>query len=154
MTDQGGHAHACHDWRGAPRHLQLRLPASGRPVRLTRQITREVLTAWQLAQVEETAVLLVSELVTNAVRHARGTDAITVELEVVRTCLRIEVYRCRPGLAVPRAAGEFDESGFGSVLMDSLAGQWGVRETMTGTSMWAKLDIRAEPGPRRADPRR
>ena len=98
MTDQSGHAHACHGETGAtPRHLQLTLPDSGRPVRLSRHVTHEVLVAWRLAHVEETAVLLVSELVTNAARHARPTDAITLELEATRTCLRIEVYRCLAG---------------------------------------------------------
>jgi anti-sigma regulatory factor (Ser/Thr protein kinase) len=149
MSNQGRHGHACHGRTGAARrHLQLTLPASGQPARLARQVTREVLAAWRLAHAEETAVLLVSELVANAVRHARSTDAITLELEVVQTCLRIEVYRYRPGLAVPRTAGEFDESDFGSFLVNSLAGQWGVRETMTGTTAWAELDIRGEPGPR------
>jgi anti-sigma regulatory factor (Ser/Thr protein kinase) len=112
MTDQGRYVHACHSRTGATRrHLQLTLPASGQPVRLARQVTREVLTAWRLAHVEETAVLLVSELVTNAVRHATSTDAITLELQVVQTWLRIEAYRCRPGLAVPRTTGEFGVQG-------------------------------------------
>jgi hypothetical protein len=94
-------------------------------VRLARQVTREVLTAWRLAHMEETAVLLVSELVTNAARHATSTDAITLELRVVQTWLRIEAYRCRPRLAVVRTAGEFDESGFEFALVDCLAGKWG-----------------------------
>jgi serine/threonine-protein kinase RsbW len=148
VTDQGRYAHACPGRTGATqRHLQLTLPASGQPVRLARQVTREVLTAWQLAHAEDSAVLLVSELVTNAVRHARSTDAITLELEAVRTWLRIEVYRCRPGLAAPRSPGEFDESGFGFVLVDSLADKWGVRDTVTGKAVWAELDVRGEPGP-------
>ena len=126
MTDQGRYVHACHSRTGAARrHLQLTLPASGQPVRLARQVTREVLTAWRLAWVEETAVLLVSELVTNAVRHATSTGAITLELQVVQTWLRIEAYRCRPGLPVPRSTGEFDESGFEFALVDCLAGKWG-----------------------------
>jgi len=116
-------------------------------VRLARQVTREALAAWGLAHVEETAVLLVSELVTNAVRHATSTDAITLELEVVHTWLRIEAYRSRPGLALPRTTGEFDESGFEFALVDSLADRWGVRETVTGKTAWAELDVRGEPGP-------
>jgi hypothetical protein len=133
---------------GARRHLQLTVPACGLPVRLARQVTREVLTDWGLARVEETAVLLVSELVTNAVRHATCTDAITLELEVAQTWLRIEAYRCRPGLPAPRTTGEFDESGFEFALVDSLADKWGVRETVAGKSAWAELDIRVEPGPK------
>jgi anti-sigma regulatory factor (Ser/Thr protein kinase) len=126
MTDQGRNIHPCRRRSGAARgHLQLTLPACGQPVRLARQVTRGALTAWGLAHVEETAVPLVSELVTNAVRHAASTDAITLELEVVQTWLRIEAYRCRPGLAMPRTAGEFDEAGFGFALVDSLGGKWG-----------------------------
>jgi serine/threonine-protein kinase RsbW len=146
MSDEGRYAHACHGRTGAARrHVQLTLPASGQPVRLARQVAREVLAAWQLAYAEETAVQLVSELVTNAVRHAASTDTITLELEAGRTSLRIEVYRCRPGLAVPRTAGEFDPSDFGSVLVESLADRWGVRETMTGTTAWAQIEVK--PGP-------
>jgi serine/threonine-protein kinase RsbW len=142
MSDQDRYDHACQSGTGAARrHLQLTLPACGLPVRLARQVTREVLAAWRLACVEETAVLLVSELVTNAVRDATDADAITLELQVVQTWLRIEAYRCRPGLAVPRTTGEFDESGFEFALMDSLADEWGVRETVTGKTAWAVLDL-------------
>jgi serine/threonine-protein kinase RsbW len=147
MSDQGDDGPACHGRAGAARHLQLTLPAGGLPVRLARQVTREVLAAWGLAHVEETAVLLVSELVTNAVRDAAGTDAITLDLQVVHTWLRIEAYRCRPGLALPRTTGEFDESGFEFALMNSLADKWGVRETVTGKTAWAELDVRGGPGP-------
>ncbi|HTZ22701.1 MAG TPA: ATP-binding protein [Streptosporangiaceae bacterium] len=142
MSDQGRYDHAGHGGTGAARrHLQLTLPACGLPVRLARQVTREVLAAWRLAHLEETAVLLVSELVTNAVRDAASTSAITLELRVVHTWLRMEAYRCRPGLAMPRTTGEFDEPGFGFALVDCLAGKWGWiawpasgewRETVTG----------------------
>ena len=98
MSDQGRYGHAGHGRTGtARRHLQLTLPTCGQPVRLARQVTREVLAAWQLAHVQETAGPLVSELVANAVRDAASTSAITLELQVVHTWLRIEAYRCRPG---------------------------------------------------------
>ena len=146
MSDQGRYGHACHGRTGAAQQqVQLTLPACGLPVRLARQVTREVLSAWRLAHVEETAILLVSELVTNAVRDAACTDVITLELEVAQTWLRIEAYRWRPGLALPRTTGEFDESGFEYALVDSLADRWGVRETVTGKTAWAELDIRGEP---------
>ena len=155
MSEQGRYGHAGHGRTGtARRHLQLTLPASGQPVRLARQVTREVLAAWQLAHVQETAGPLVSELVTNAVQDATGTDVITLELQVVHTWLRIEAYRCRPGPAMPRAAGEFDQPGSGLALVDCLAGQWGWiawpargewRETMTGDTARAELDAHGEP---------
>ena len=156
MSDQGRYGHACHGRTGtARRHLQLTLPACGQPVRLARQVTREVLAAWRLAHVEETAVLLVSELVTNAVRDAASTSAITLELQVVHTWLRIEAYRCPPGPAMPRTTGESDQPGSGFALVDCLAGKWAwiawpargeVRETLTGETAWAELDVHGEPG--------
>jgi serine/threonine-protein kinase RsbW len=156
MSDQGKYGHACHGPTGpARRHLQLTLPACGQPVRLARQVTREVLAAWRLAHVEETAVLLVSELVTNAVRDAASTSAITLELQVVHTWLRIEAYRCPPGPAMSRTMGEPDQPDSGFALVDCLAGKWGwiawpargeVRETLTGEIAWAELDVHGEPG--------
>jgi len=140
MSDQDRYGDACHDRTGAGRrHLQVTLPACGQPVLLARQVTREVLTAWRLAHVEETAVPLVSELVTNAAKDATSSDAITLELQVVQTWLRIQAYRCRPGLAAPRTPGEFDESGLGFALVDCLAGKWGwiawpASECVTGGS--------------------
>ena len=156
MSDQGRYGHACHGRTGAARrHLQLTLPACGQPVRLARQVTRGVLAAWGLAHVEKTAVLLVSELVTNAVRDAASTSAITLELRVVHTWLRIEAYRCPPGPAMPRTTGESDQPGSGFALVDCLAGKWAwiawpargeVRETLTGETAWAELDVHGEPG--------
>jgi serine/threonine-protein kinase RsbW len=120
--------------------LHLTLPVADRSVRLARQATRIGLAAWRLAHVEETAVLLVSELVTNAVRHARGSGAVTLDLHASRTWLRIEVRDADRHWPQPRIPDESDESGFGFVLVDALAGKWGVRETETGKAVWAELD--------------
>jgi anti-sigma regulatory factor (Ser/Thr protein kinase) len=129
-------------------NLRLALPTADQAVRLARQATRDALVRWQLTHVEETAVLLVSELVTNAVRHARGTYAIALDLETDGTWLRIEVQDADPRFPQPRTPGRFDESGFGFVLVDAMADKWGVRQTATGKAVWAELDTR-----RRAEPR-
>ena len=127
--------------QGGPRwNLQMTLPTANRAVRLAREATRDALAASRLAYLEETAVLLVSELVTNSVRHARGSDAITLELEAAGTWLRIEVTDADPRWPQPCTPAGFDESGFGFVLVDALAGKWGVRETETGKAVWAELD--------------
>jgi anti-sigma regulatory factor (Ser/Thr protein kinase) len=126
----------------------MTLPAADPSVRLARQATRAVLTAWRLDHVEETAVLVVSELVTNAVRHAKGTDVIAVDLQAARTCLRIEIQDADRHWPQPRVPAGFDESGFGFVLVDALAGTWGVRETETGKAVWAELDTRQGARPR------
>jgi anti-sigma regulatory factor (Ser/Thr protein kinase) len=121
------------------RRVQLTLPAVSHAARLARRATRDALAAWQLGYLEETAVLLVSELVTNAVRHARGTGAVTLELRSAGAWLRMEVQDADPQWPQPRTPADCDESGFGFVLVDSLAGRWGVRETPQGKAVWAEL---------------
>jgi anti-sigma regulatory factor (Ser/Thr protein kinase) len=131
----------------------MTLPVADRAVRLARDATRDALTSWRLAHVEENAILLVSELVTNAVRHAGGTYAIALDLEAAGTWLRIEVQDADRHWPRPRVPAGFDESGFGFVLVDALAAKWGVRETATGKAVWAELDTR-QPGKPRPRPGR
>ena len=90
-------------------------------MRLARRAAHVVLSAWQLAYMEESVVLIVSELVTNAVRHARETDVVEVDLHASRTWLRIEIQDSDQHWPQPRIPGGFEESGFGFVLVDALA---------------------------------
>jgi len=125
------------------RQATLTLPATGPAAGLARQATRDTLAAWQLAYLEETAVLLVSELVTNVLRHARSRAlGMALRLEPVGASLVIEVHDGDPHEPRPRTPGGFDESGFGFVLIEALAGKWGVRQTATGKAVWVELDAR------------
>lgn len=132
------------------RTLQLTLPATTDAVGLARQATRIALAAWRLAFLEETAALLVSELATNVVRHARGSAGVmALELETMDTWLRIEIADSDPRWPQPRIPAGFDDSGFGFILVEALAAKWGVREMAQGKVVWAELDTRrlpAEPG--------
>jgi len=125
---------------GTGRSLRLALPADVPAVRLARRATRDALAAWHLGYLEDTAVLLVSELVTNAVRHASDTGAIGLELTIAGTWLRVEVQDGDPRWRFSRSPAGCDESGFGFVLVDSLAGRWGVRRISAGKAVWAELD--------------
>ena len=125
------------------RQLTVTLPPAGQAAGVARQVTRETLAAWRVAHLEETAVLLVSELVTNAVRHARpGRLAMALSLEAAGAWLRIEVHDADARVPRQRTPGAFDESGFGLLLIEALAGNWGVRQTATGKAVWAELDAR------------
>jgi anti-sigma regulatory factor (Ser/Thr protein kinase) len=93
------------------------------------------------------ASLLVSEVVTNSVRHAGmdETEEILLHARVERETLRVEVtdpgagFERRP--PEPRLESE-DPGGWGLVLVDRLADRWGV-ERGAGTCVWFELDLGA-----------
>jgi anti-sigma regulatory factor (Ser/Thr protein kinase) len=87
--------------------------------------------------------LLVSELVTNAVRHVPAGDADSIELSVARedASLRVEVRDGGPGFEpVPRTEGQDDSSGWGLHILARLASDWGV-EARGGTRVWFVLPV-------------
>lgn len=122
------------------------LTAAGHAAKRARRATHVTLLSWGIAHLEETAVLLVSELVTNAVQHTRmGSSTIMLRLEIAQNTLRIEVADPDPRRPQPRQPVGLDESGFGFVLIEALAREWGTRNTAAGKAVWADLDI--QPGP-------
>ena len=122
---------------------EMSLPAAEQAPALARQATREVLASWRVTHLEETALLVVSELVTNAVRHAaRGESVLILRLEAAGISLRIEVHDADPQRPQPGTPDGLDESGYGFVIIDALASKWGVSETATGKAVWAELDTR------------
>jgi serine/threonine-protein kinase RsbW len=129
------------------RWRQVTLPAAPPAAALARQVTRAAVAAWRLGYLADSAVLLVSELVTNAVEHARPAAAGTVAGTVLRLeygggWLRIEVHDTSPHTPRPRTPDWLDESGFGLMLVDALAAKWGVQQTAQGKAVWAELDAR------------
>jgi serine/threonine-protein kinase RsbW len=88
--------------------------------------------------------LLVSELVTNAVRHANldSGDAIDLVIELADNALRVEVHDPGGGF-VPRAPtpDPMRPSGWGLYLVAELADRWGVDSDET-TLVWFELDRR------------
>src|SRR5215204_315857 len=75
--------------------------------------------------------LLVSELVTNSVKHARVSedDSIILEVKVADDSVRIEVRDPGPGFEPPAAAPPDDaDAGWGLFLVEQLADDWGVEK--------------------------
>ncbi|MET7622675.1 ATP-binding protein [Streptomyces sp. NPDC005408] len=118
-----------------------RHPAS---VAAARSFTRDVL-AEQPREESETVQLLVSELVTNAVRH--GAGPILLSVTVRSTSLRCEVTDAHPAFPCLKAAGADDESGRGMRLLHELSHRCGVRPAHRGKTVW--FEVRA-PGPAEA----
>lgn len=128
---------------------QATLPVARQSPGLARQVARETLSSWRLTHLTDIAILLISELVTNAVLHARTNGSgLALQLEVHGAWLRIEVHDADERGPRPRTPAGLDESGFGFVLVDSLADNWGVRETPAGKAVWAELDTRPDGEPR------
>ena len=125
-----------------------RWPNSRRTVPRARHELLATLGAWELAGLEEAAVLVLSELVTNAVRHAsspRGRQIETRFLRLTDDRVRIEVHDASSDRPVLRRSSETDEGGRGLLLVDAVtAHQWGVSSRAgVGKLVWAVI---AAPG--------
>jgi len=101
-----------------------------------RWLTRATLAGWAEEGFIDTAELLVSELVTNAVRYASRP----IELRLMRTgSLLCEVTDDDLHLPVPRDPEDDDEGGRGLYLVNRLAHRWGASRTTTGKAVWFEL---------------
>ncbi|KOG71745.1 SpoIIE family protein phosphatase [Streptomyces sp. MC1] len=113
---------------------EWRLDADPREVARARRLVRERLLDWGLPQAVETAELLVSEVVTNAVRHAESDR---IGLRVVRTdALLFEVTDDEPALPAMVSAGPYDESGRGLRVVSRLAREWGASASGHRKTVW------------------
>jgi anti-sigma regulatory factor (Ser/Thr protein kinase) len=96
-----------------------------------------------------TLALLVTELVTNAVRHAglSPADPIRVEIANGSAHVRVTVHDGGPGfLPASVAPGDLLEPGLqGLVILDALADAWGVDRDARGCSVWCQVAIDDEP---------
>ncbi|MFD8722268.1 SpoIIE family protein phosphatase [Streptomyces sp. NPDC059629] len=101
-----------------------------------RRLTRQALAGWGLDELSDTAELLVSEIVTNAVRHASRP----ISLRLLRTgVLRCEVGDDVPQLPRLRRALPSEEHGRGLYLVNRLARRWGTTRLGTGKIVWFEL---------------
>ncbi|MEV1063671.1 SpoIIE family protein phosphatase [Streptomyces sp. NPDC050263] len=129
----------------------------GRSVATARSFVRDTLQGWGFADIVDDAVVLTSELVTNAVVHA-GTHA---EVLCLRSDdgVRVEVADRYPEREIPlqgslATMGSPDrEGGRGLQLCAAIAGRWGVEYTPTHKQVWFQLELPERPvGTRAAGP--
>lgn len=115
-----------------------RLPArDDAPARAREQVSA-LLRRWHVRDdTRHNAMLLVSELVTNAVRYATGP--ITVRLIRAGHGLLCEVGDTGNGRPRLRRAGLLDDGGRGLIIVHRLTTRWGVRWTDTGKVVWAEV---------------
>ena len=133
----------------------LRLPAVPWAAAVSRRYLRQLLRAWQLAAVTETAQLMASELVANAVTAARAPEggillderqpqSQQIELGVRRTedSVIIEVTDPNPEPPVLRQAGAMDEGGRGLSIIEILGSRWGYYPSAGGGKVvWCEIAV-------------
>lgn len=102
-----------------------------------RQFVRNTLWSWGEEALVEDAVLVTSEMATNAISHARSAFFATLVRQ--GDVVRLSIEDTGPGSAAPRAAGEEDVSGRGLLIVEALADRWGVEERPSGKVVWVEL---------------
>ncbi|MFF2845351.1 SpoIIE family protein phosphatase [Streptomyces sp. NPDC058001] len=114
------------------------LPREPRGVGHAREFARAKLLGWDLEPLADTTELLVSELVTNALRYGEGEIRLRLLLDRTLVC---EVWDS--GLVQPRRrrARVTDEGGRGLQLVGLLSAAWGSRRTPRGKTVWFELPL-------------
>ena len=124
---------------GPPLELEAPFRWSGRSPAAARRFVTGTLAAWGCAEIADDAALIVGELATNAVIHAR--TAFTVALSRrPGGLIRIAVRDASPVRPLPRRAGPRDSSGRGLSLVARLTAGWGAERMPGGKIVWADLD--------------
>jgi sigma-B regulation protein RsbU (phosphoserine phosphatase) len=157
VSTQPGHAST----DSADHHVRrVRLPADRRTPAAARALVRSVLVEAHLGELLNEALLLTTELTTNAIEHAR--TELDVEVVTDRTGLNVTVSDFAPGpnenlSARPRNdltdISEVSEGGRGLLLVDHFASRWGTTHLPTGKGVWFRLDLKNRSGLRNGSAR-
>ncbi|WP_406729695.1 ATP-binding protein [Streptomyces sp. GD-15H] len=117
-------------------------PADPGAVGTARSTVRAQLQGWGIDGVGDLAALLVSELVTNALRHATGPIGVCLSRPSGPDgVLRVEVSDPLPDLPHERVARPEDEGGRGLQLVACTARRWGTRPGDAGKTVWFELTV-------------
>lgn len=116
---------------------QLDIPPVSSGIGEARRFTKERLRTWGLDGLADTAILMVSELVTNAILH--GGEGAVLTLVVADLKLRAEVRDSSPALPVVRSYSDTATTGRGMVIVDALAASWGTVPVDGGKVVWFEL---------------
>jgi anti-sigma regulatory factor (Ser/Thr protein kinase) len=120
------------------------LPPAPTSPREARERAARELEGWGDADTRHAVILLISELVTNAVIHARST--VTIDL-AVNDDGPVHVNVHDESTVHPTARRHYADrpGGRGMHLLESLSARWGVEESRTGKSVWFEVDL-LQPG--------
>jgi serine phosphatase RsbU (regulator of sigma subunit) len=114
------------------------LPSELTSARRARGLIRRPLKQWGLTDLQPAVELLVSELVTNAVRYAQGKIGLRLILEGGLVCEVLDDSAALPRLRHP---DDDDERGRGLQVVSQVAQRWGARRSLAGKVVWCELPL-------------
>jgi len=120
------------------------VPQGRTEVRQARALIRDPLKRWELEDLIPATELLVSELVTNAFKYAKGETSMRLILQP--DSLVCEVHDTSPALPRVLQVDKDAESGRGLHVVSQLAARWGARRTHTGKVVWCSQPVPEEIG--------
>ena len=115
----------------------LAVDAEPEAVARVRQFVRDTCREWGLEESSDAAVLMASELATNAVRYARTPLHVWLARRPDRLVVSVEDASTEP--AQRRRVTDVDEGGRGLQVVEALAVSWGEKDRRRGTVVWAEL---------------
>ena len=118
----------------------INLIGEPRDVHVARGFARQVLTENGVDDADDDAILVVSELVTNAIVHGRAP--ITLMVEVQADSVLICVSDAGHGVPTRKFAQDHDEGGRGLGIVDGLSKEWYIRHDEGSKAMIARLPLR------------
>jgi anti-sigma regulatory factor (Ser/Thr protein kinase) len=122
---------------GTPHLRRTSLAPVPQNARAARKFVRDCLLADHVNTDVDLVVLLVSELATNAIRHAGSIFDVWVE--VLLPCVRVGVDDPSPVIPAPRAADNTALGGRGLALIEAMADRWGAETTSGGKRIWFEI---------------
>ncbi|MFF5389664.1 SpoIIE family protein phosphatase [Streptomyces sp. NPDC013012] len=125
-----------------PDHVAtMDLPSDPAAVSGARRFASDVLATWGLDDLSFTTELVVSELVTNAIRYGKSPVQLRLILQSTLTCEVSDASSTAPHL---RRARIYDEGGRGLLLVARCAERWGTRHGREGKVIWAEQALPAD----------
>ncbi|MEU7866509.1 STAS domain-containing protein [Dactylosporangium sp. NPDC049140] len=120
-----------------PRRLELDLPAEPHSTSAARELVDRACVQWKVGHLADTAALIVTELVANAVEHAGTPIGVRVAL---RTRHLHVAVRDESPLPLERSADD-EEPGRGLLIVEGMSSAWGCVHTAGGKVVWATLRL-------------
>jgi anti-sigma regulatory factor (Ser/Thr protein kinase) len=127
-----------------PLQTHLELAALPSAVPCARGHVRAVALEWDLKELADTAELLASELVTNAIQASATltvaeTPIVRVRVTSDGTSMVIHVWDASTAMPARQQAGPGDDSGRGLMIIDALSADWGTHREADGKAVWALI---------------